>query len=251
MEKFQKHIIYWILPSVIILTCIIFYFFDGFHLSQWIAPELNREFGVIENLQLVIIILITATALKGTRVRIDRLEKNAFKIIFILSVILFLEEIDYGIHYYEYFINKRMEVKSAAVVLGEKNIRNIHNNWNLTSNLKFMAYTLIAVFFVLVPLIPKNRLEKYRVLHYLAPSKYIVTTAVSLLILNQVALYFYQSHPYTNQSLTGNVSEFEETMIYYIGFLYFREMIYKPLLFPLEEISKKTRLNILKYRSMR
>lgn len=99
MQRFKAHLIYWILPSVIILACIVFYFYDIFHWSAYIAPEFNREFGVVENLQLLIIILMAATALKGARLRIYQVEKNVFKIIFILSVTLFLEEIDYGIHY--------------------------------------------------------------------------------------------------------------------------------------------------------
>jgi hypothetical protein len=84
------------------------------------------------------------------------------------------------------------------------------------------------LFFVALPLLPYSIKTKYPLLNYLSPSTLIIITALSLLILNQIALYLYKHYDYDNPSLDSNVSEFEEGMTYYIIFLYIREMVKKP-----------------------
>jgi hypothetical protein len=139
---------------------------------------------------------------------------------------MFLEEIDYGLHYYDHLTGKSQVTK---VVVFDNEVRNLHNNGKLILNLfKLAAYIVIALFFAVLPLLPEKLKTKNRWLNFLSPSRYIVGTAICLLILNQIARYLYKNYDYANHSLDANVSEFEEIMTYYIIFLYLRELIKKP-----------------------
>jgi len=225
LANLKKHFVYWILPSFITLACILIYYFDLFGLEEFIAPEINREFGLVENLQLLILLLIFFVATKEFRIRKIKIEQYVFFIVAAISIFLFLEEIDYGLHYYDYFTGKS---QTTQVKIFDKQIRNIHNNGPLQNLFKLVAYVFIVVFFVIFPFVPSGKKEKFPILNFLSPSRFIVTTALCLLFLNQFALYLYHLYNSPNRSLSGNVSEFEEIMIYYIIFLYICEMTKKP-----------------------
>jgi hypothetical protein len=227
-ENLKKHLLYWILPSVVTLSCILLFYLDWFGLSELMAPEMNREFGVVENLQLVILVLIFIYSIKGIRKRETKIEKYGYLFVAIATSFVFLEEIDYGLHYYDYLIEKTNEQVTDVAVFDRK-IRNIHNEGKITLNLfKLASYALIVACFVVLPLLPATLKKRFSLLNYFAPSCFIITTAISLLILNQIALYLYKNYDYSNPSLNANVSEFEEVMTYYIILLYIREMIRKP-----------------------
>ena len=222
---FKQHFIYWILPSIVTLSCTLIYFYNLFGLEDFIAPRVNREFGLIENIQLLLLILIFITALKGIRTRTEKVAKYGFMLVAILTAWIFLEEIDYGLHYYDHLTGKQEITK---VVVFDKEVRNIHNNGPMQNLFKLTAYGVIIIFFVIFPLLPSRYKQRYSLLNFLSPSKLIITTATCLLILNQIALFLYKKYNTPTSALTANVSEFEEIMIYYIVFLYLREIVKKP-----------------------
>jgi asparagine N-glycosylation enzyme membrane subunit Stt3 len=223
--SFKKHFIYWILPSSFTLACTLIYFYNLFGLEDFIAPKINREFGLIENVQLLLLILIFLRAIKGIRTREAKIEKYGFLLVAIVTAFMILEEIDYGLHYYDYLTGKP---QITQVVIFDKKVRNIHNNGPMQNLFKLTAYGIIIIFFVIFPLMPLRFKEKHAVLNFLSPSRFIISTAVCLLILNQIALYLYHKYNSPTRSLTANVSEFEEIMIYYIVLLYISEMVKKP-----------------------
>jgi hypothetical protein len=227
-EKFTKHLIYWILPLVLMLSFVFVYFYDIYGLAKLIAPRSNREFGLIENLQLLLIVGIFIIALSGLRNKKTKPEKYGYTLLFMAAAFCFLEEIDYGLHYYEYFAGKTREQVEYQILV-EHQVRNIHNIAKMNSIIKFQVYLCTILFFVMLPLLPKRILQKYRWLRYFAPSKYIVGTAVVLLFVNQTAQYLNTIFYEHNIALAGNTSEFEEVMNYYIFLLYSKEMVRKTL----------------------
>ena len=228
-NNFKTHFIYWILPSVVTLCCILIFYLNLFGLSEIIAPEQNREFGIIENIQLLLLLMIFFLAVKGARLHKLKIEKYAYIAVAAATAFIFLEEIDYGLHYYD-ILTGRDKDNVAAIQVFDTKVRNFHNNQNdVLDIMKLMSYAMIAIFFVLLPLLPNRLKQKYPLLNYLSPSRYIVITAFCLLVLNQLALYLYKNFDYSNASLNANVSEFEEIMTYYIIFLYIREMVKKHL----------------------
>ena len=220
----RKHIIYWILPSAISIACIFIYFFDFFGLSYLIANPINREFGIVENLQLVLLMLIFFVATKGIKNNTNKRARQCFRFLAAACILLFLEEIDYGLHYRDYFTS----YDSGAVMMIDYNteIRNLHNNGKITNVSKMISYATIVGLFVVIPLIPSTTREKYPFYKHLSPSRLIVMTAVCLLIVNNLALYFYRYTEHPNSALNGNISEFEEIMTYYIFLLYIAELAY-------------------------
>jgi hypothetical protein len=225
-KNFKKHLIYWIAPSLVTLACILIFYFNWFGLSELIAPSVNREFGVIENIQHILLILIFFTAFKGFRIRNTKIEKYGYALIMAATVFMFLEEIDYGLHYYDHLTGKSEITK---VVVFDNEVRNLHNNGKLILNaMKMAAYIVVGLFFAALPLLPEKIKTKNRWLNFLTPSRYIIGTAVSLLVLNQIARYLYKNYDYANHSLDANVSEFEEIMTYYIILLYLKELVKKP-----------------------
>lgn len=234
--SFRKHLIYWIIPSIVLLACILTFYLNWLGLSDVIAPPINREFGIVENIQNILLILIFFIALKGFRARKTKIEKYSYAIIMAITVFMFLEEIDYGLHYYDHLTGREEITK---LIVFDSEVRNIHNNAKLILNvMKMAAYVVVCFFFVVLPLLPEKLKNKSRWLDFLSPSKFIITSAISMLLLNQVALYFYKRYEYANHSLDANVSEFEETMIYYIILLYLVELLNKPQGIPNRTINK-------------
>jgi hypothetical protein len=223
--SFSKHFLYWILPSAVTLVCIFIFFFDFFGLSQFIAPELNREFGVVENLQLILLLVVCFTAYKGIRSSTNKNARRVFRVITAMSVFMFLEEIDYGLHYVDYLNLNAEQAATTMYIDYDNEIRNLHNNGKGQNISKLIAYSLVIICFVIAPLTSSKIKDRSPVVKYLSPSLLIITTAISILIVNNIALYLYQHSEYTNQALKGNVSEFEEIMIYYIFLLYIAELV--------------------------
>ncbi len=228
-NNFKTHFVYWILPSVITLVCILVFYLNLFGLSHIIAPEQNREFGIVENIQLLLLLIIFFLALKGVKSHQVKIERYAYIVVAAATAFIFLEEIDYGLHYYD-ILTGRNKDEVAGIEVFDKKVRNIHNQGDYVLNvMKLISYAVIIIFFVILPLLPKKLKQNHPLVNYLSPSPYIVFTSISLLILNQLALYLYKNYDYSNASLNANVSEFEEIMTYYIIFLYIREMVKKYL----------------------
>jgi len=222
----MKHVVYWILPLLLLLPCILLYFTDPQGTGKYIAPDINREFGIIENLQLIFIASIAITAVKGIKLSSIPKERYAWILITAFSVFVFLEEIDYGLHYYEYLTGKSSaQVYHEFVVEGK--IRNVHNIGKINSVIKFVVYLVMIVLFAVLPLLPNKWKQQYPWLRYVAPSRWILATGAVLLLMNAVTSWLNHLYNVNGTALAGNLSEFEETMTYYLFMLYCRELVAK------------------------
>lgn len=226
-SQFNKHLFYWILPSATIVLLSLVYFLNVLGLAEVIAPDFNREFGLLENLQLVLLLFIAYICLRKFKNGTEKIEKYGFLIVGLFTVFIFFEEMDYGLHYIDYYNGKTQETVKYEMQVEQK-VRNIHNTGKLVGKFKLTSYFIIVLFFVILPLLPVRIKERFAIIRFLSPSRWIVTTATSLLITNQIAFYLYRNHNFFNRSMDSNISEFEETMTYYIILLYLWEMIKKP-----------------------
>jgi hypothetical protein len=222
MGKFEKHFIYWILPSMIVGVCMCVYFFDILGMSYLIAPEYNREFGILENIQLFIIFAIIFLSFKNFRKAATTLSRLIFIVIFLGTIFICLEEIDYGLHYYEYLMG--LSTDQLKMQSWNKDvIRNLHNQGNLTRYIKSSVYVLFALVIV-SPLILKKLKVKIKYIDYFAPQHYFIYTLLAMILLNSVGEYIDDSLKDEKiVALNKNVSEFEEVFIYYIVLLYLWE----------------------------
>jgi hypothetical protein len=208
-----QHLYYWVLPLLAGWVFTAMYFSGIGWLGEIIAPTYDREFGLLENLDAILILCILVVLIRLAFLPMRPIFRVAVVLACLATVFMFLEEIDYGLHWIEW-------MKGIPPGQGAQ-IRNIHNQGKSTSDLKAMANLIFGAVFVILPYV--DRLKKFRVIKMASPSKMILFTVIATAL---VALTHQVLDPYhlpSNRVLDSNESEFEEVLIYYSFFVYFRE----------------------------
>jgi hypothetical protein len=202
-----RHLVYWILPALISIALVLAYFSGIEPLRDLVASPRNREFGLLEHLQAAILVATAVGGVIGFRRADNGVEKTVCALVAAGAAFIALEEMDFGLHYWEF-------------VFGESGLStlNIHNQGENLEIIKPGSDTLIVSLFLIFP-IAAWRISDPRI-RYFVPDPLIgmcvlVGFAVSLLAhsLNDAGLY--PAGP-----LTGNLSEFRETFTYYALMLY-------------------------------
>ena len=210
----RKNFYYWILPLVSISILVLMNYSGIGILQTIVSPEINREFGLLENLQLLVLAVVFFVCLKSIDRKRHKTENFAYAFLALLFFVAFLEEIDYGIHYYEYFFRSGVEDKSI--------VRNIHNQGNNNYYLRQTTYVVMVLCFVLLPLL-KEKIKSSFIRHFCA-DKMIISSFAVYLFIGQLARRLPQWGMEVNESLRGNHQEFEELAFYYIILLYIYEL---------------------------
>jgi hypothetical protein len=210
MTMLSKHGVYWFLPGAFILCLILMYFSGVPALQALVAPESNRELGLLEHVQLVLLNAVVIAAITALRLKPTTPHLIALSLIAAAAAFLAFEEVDYGIHYWELITGRKANVS----------VRNIHNQGDNTDRLKLIAYLGIVVVCVALPLLrPRIRIAWVR---DLIPSRWIISTAALLVVTPRIAHWLASQSG--DGSLTGNISEFEEIIVYYLLVLYVWEL---------------------------
>lgn len=216
-----------IVPAFVMALLIGLYFSGIYSLQQIIAPTLEnissdswREFGLLELLQnfcllSVIGILLLAAYKKSTP------DGLLFLLGVLIFIFLFLEEIDYGIHFYEFFVG----VDSGITV------RNWHNQeTDGEQNVKGFKRLVDAVMFLIFIVLPlvKNKIP-IAFIRNIAPSRWFIAGFATILVgsniahlLNDQGMGIIQG---TQGNLKGNISEFRELGTYYFSVLYALQLL--------------------------
>lgn len=209
----KQHLYYWVLPLLAGWTFTAMYFSGIRWMAEVIAPTYDREFGVLENLDTLLIACTLAVLIRISFLPMRPVFRAISVLACLATVVMFLEEIDYGLHWIEW-------MRGIPPGTGAQ-IRNLHNQGNSTNDLKAIANVILAALFVIVPYV--DRLKRFRLVRLVSPSKMVLFTVLATAL---VALLHEALDPYnlpTNRSLDSNQSEFEELLIYYTFFVYFRE----------------------------
>lgn len=209
----RQHLYYWILPLAVGWLFQAMYFSNVHWMQEVIAPAYDREFGLLENLGSLLIAATLVVLIRISILPMRGLFRLATILACLMTAVLFLEEVDYGLHIYEW-------MKGIPPGTGAE-IRNIHNQGGNTDRIKAVANVLLAAMFVILPYV--EGLKRFRWVKIICPSKMILFTVIATAL---VALLHEGLDPYnlpTNQALSSNQSEFEELLIYYTFFVYFRE----------------------------
>ncbi len=201
-----------------------FYFSGNATLQQITSPIFpnisGREFGILEQCQNILLLITTIILLKESITRVPILEKLIFAIGFLVFTFMLLEELDYGIHFYEYFFGKTDII-----------YRNWHNQpWtdgddDGNQNVKYfkqMSDFLTFVVFIVLPLVSDKKFVKP--IRHLIPSKWFIV-GFAITILASRTAHFLEHSGFAiingeNGSLSGNISEFREAGNYYFFVLY-------------------------------
>lgn len=221
----RLHFKYWILPSLVTIALMLLYFFDFFSLSFIVAPEYNREFGILENLQLALIALVAYFFFMLFKVQPPSLLKYLYLSGCLFSLLIFLEEMDYGLHFYNHFAGNDPE--TAIVFANETEFRNLHNVGSRTSTVKTILFILMVLFFVVFPLLAEKKIFGLQKLDFFVPHRFFVLSLIAMALLNEAALYLSRNMDFSNPALVGNISEFQETFVYYIFAVYLYDLLKK------------------------
>jgi hypothetical protein len=210
-----------LLPLVINLALLVMYFSGNYWAQQVIAPTVNwlpensqREFGLIEILQLLLLLKLVLIFI-GYLITSQQWQIRAVCLVVIggFSFIL-LEEIDYGIHFYEIATHSDSGLE----------VRNWHNLGTGQGNRIFKSILDLVIFlwFFLLPLItPSMRAKPFS---NFVPSRWF---SVAVLIGFCVSRLAHQLEDLGFDVINGvhgnlhkNISEFRELNTYYLLALY-------------------------------
>lgn len=215
---FQKHFVYWIFPTLIVAALMVMYFSGIDWLRQAVAPRVNREFGLLENIQHVILLAILVMAIRSALSSTARLRKGLFIVISVVTSWMFLEEVDYGLHWWELIVGTLPEDRAV--------IRNLHNIGGTTQDIKFVGNTIMIMLFVILPFV--GRKSDWKWWRFFRPSRYLAMTAVVTFCLARLAHYLADQGFYPDGPINSNISEFREVMVYYVWLVYFCVLARRP-----------------------
>ena len=197
------------------------YFSGNESLSGIIAPFVEgisgdsyREFGLLENLQNIYLIVCIILAAKATKIYTIKWQKTLMYIAVLGFTFLFLEEIDYGRHIYDYL------VKPTHMAVD----RNIHNIDGFNRVFKLTADVMTTLWFILLPFIYRNVNSDFK--NNFVPHKWYVITLVLMVTQSKLNKYlFSQGFGPDPDYLLGNVSEFKELWLYYVWMIYMIDIV--------------------------
>ncbi|WP_149276830.1 hypothetical protein [Pareuzebyella sediminis] len=215
---FKEHLYYWILP-LLVLTILMTLYFSGIpQLVQLVCPSENWEWGILENLQLVIILIILIFSIYGFINKKNRILKLGFAFVVVFSVFILLEEMDYGAHF-------------AQLIGGEKEVilkqyipHNIHNVGNNAKLFKRVVILIMALIFVVAPFM-ESKVENPYIL-YLIPKPRIIIIAVLTIAADLIPRLIVAYDIFEDGGLGVNINEFQELMVYYIFLIYLLQLIF-------------------------
>jgi hypothetical protein len=212
----REHVIYWILPLFLTTFFIVFYYAGPPLIQNIIAPSSNRELGLLENLAHILLLSSIVIVFKGIVMIKDKRVRSIYFFLFISLLFLFLEEIDYGLHWVEMI--KGLPVEEQSVV------RNLHNRGgHILDIINAIAHISMGILFIIVPYFlpqPKNKLEWFS---RFIPSKKMIFTLLTVIVTGILSAFFEELNLPTNESLAGNRAEFDELVTYYAAMLFFYE----------------------------
>ncbi len=235
----QKLLLFIALPICLNLAFIGFYFSGNQFLQYLIAPQFDwlhhrswREFGLLEQLQnaylLIIFILFATEVIKRPLL----LEKTFFLSGALVMLFLLLEELDYGVHFYEYAIGQESAIEVTQ--------RNWHNRdiagKSINGRLKRSSNLLTIIWFFVFPLLALATTINFKSLKAIIPSPWFIAGFTLVLLFSSLSHYLDDiGMAYIDDmqgGLKGNISEFRETNTYYLFLLYAVQLVTtKELLF--------------------
>ena len=188
-------------------------YFSGVQpLQSLVAPRRQREFGLLENLQNLLLVGIALRAWKGGSREASRRARRSARLLALFALFVLMEEIDWGDHYFAAWSGHR-------IVPGEK--FNLHNKGDVTAWSKRIVDLGLVLGFVVAPALGSRVPVRSRPW---VPSGYSICTLLVAVGASWTAHTLEDAGWPTNQALRSNISEFREVFVYWLAFLYLGEI---------------------------
>jgi hypothetical protein len=200
MPTWKKLLIFLAVPAVVNLLLIGMYYSGNTALQRIVSPDLpdreyDREFGLLENLQNLLLLTIIAVGTAAAVRKRERWQRVLFAVIVAGATVVLLEEIDYGLHYYEYL--RGVPTEEIADVRGVHNVENVND-------LKKAIDVGVALLFVVLPL--ALRRSNHPLVVYFRPTLWYTATLVLMVALSKLV-----AHPLENRGFGGSGTLFGTT----------------------------------------
>jgi hypothetical protein len=218
----QRRLVVFVGLPVVLNTVLMALYFGPWELgSRIVAPAVPgmrwdswREFGLLESLQNLYLLAVVVCALVSLVRARHPWQKWLAALVAMGSAFVLLEEIDFGLHYYE-FLSGTLKPEDAT--------RNLHNLGGNLSYFKLAMNAGAGVLFVVVPLVARRWRERSPVVAYLSTDGWYLLAFAIMLAASTLA-HGLDDLGLGNDSLSGNMSEFREHNIYYLALVYFVDL---------------------------
>lgn len=223
----KQHFWYWIFP-VTLLAVLMLFFFSGIPAlvelinPKMVDPESNKEWGLLENIQLAIIAIIIVLSTYAIAKKKPILQRFGFGLITAFAIFVFLEETDYGMHMTEYFtgVGQSQLEKIAG-------IENFHNTYDSlpAKFFKRSVYLAMSLLFIIAPFLNHN--FENRTISYLIPLRRIAIVAIVTILCEIIARMLVPLNNLQFEDLNMDIGEFSEILVYYVFLLYLWQLIFE------------------------
>lgn len=213
----RRHFFYWMLPTAVVLCLVAMYFSGNDLLQEIVFPTYNRELGLNENMQALLILGVLFVAIQGYRQADHPLPRLGFVLVLVAGSFQLLEEINYGMH----FLNAINPARFGRTLPWG----NVHNQPGVSTGIKNVSDLVLALYFFIFPLAVRQGAPAW--LRYIAPPRFIVLSVLAMVITSKFAHFLNDSGILADNRMSSSMSEFKEPFIYYIGLLYVWELAYR------------------------
>lgn len=224
---------YVLLPAAAALVLLAAYYAGVPGLADIVAPAVNRELGLLEHAQALVLGALTVTTVRAAgRAAPGTTARHGWLVAAAVAAGVLLEELDYGRHH-ALLLAGRPEAWSAVPPPALHN-RPVGRDHEVVDYLKAAANVGLALWFVLLPLV--RRFGALRgsaawqiVSRWVAPWLPSAWSAATVLVFVGVSRLAHALQDATRaagagpRALDGNVSEFGELIVYYLVALYVRD----------------------------
>ena len=205
---------YGLIPLLTGLTLVAAYFSGVDPLMNLVARRGQREYGAVENLQNLLLILIAVRAWRAAGLETAPRMRYLGRALSVFAVFVLMEELDWGDHYYRSLTGKQY-------VEGE--LFNLHNKGEVNEWTKRIVDAGLVIGFALVPLFLASRFPAR--LQAWIPDRHSVLTLVTSLLVSKTAHLLEDGGWPNNGAFRNNISEFREIFVYWLAWLYLGEIV--------------------------
>ncbi len=211
---------YFIFPGLLLAISMVFYFSGNPRLVEFVCPAQNPEWGAIENLQLIFILGIIIVSGYGAFKKSSLIQQIGFLLVALFSIFIFLEEVDYGKHWADYFYGVK-----RSLLYDVAGVTNIHNQGNNAKIFKRSVYGLMVIIFFVAPFLKNKIKNKY--ITYFIPEPKIILTLSLIVIADLLPRFFVRFGIFADAGFGNNIGEFSEIIFYYIFLLYVIQLVFE------------------------